>query len=129
MVQKRNRQSAKQAGTRFERQTADYLAQVLEDDRIDRRPKTGSKDRGDIAGLRHMGHRLVVECKNTSRVNLATWAAEAEVERGNDDALAALVVHKRHGKGDPASQWVTLTLGDFAALLSGDRTHLENEGE
>lgn len=129
MVQKRNRRSAKAAGTRFERLTADYLARVLEDDRIDRRPKTGAKDRGDIAGLRHMGQRLVVECKNTSRINLAVWAGEAEVERGNDDALAAVVVHKRHGRGSAAEQWVTLTLGDFAALLSGSRSHLEDEGE
>ena len=46
----RNRQSAKQAGARFERLLADYLAQVF-DTRIDRQAKTGAKDKEDITGL------------------------------------------------------------------------------
>jgi hypothetical protein len=116
----RNRQSAKAAGARFERLIADYLAATV-DDRIDRRVKTGSSDRGDIGGVRVHGQRVVLELKDCARINLAGWAAEAELERGNDDALAAAVVHKRHGRGDPADQWVTLTLADFTALLSGVR--------
>lgn len=118
----RTRASAKKAGSSFERSVADYLAEHV-DDRIDRRVKNGAKDRGDIAGLRHHGHRLVVECKNTAKTALGPWAAEAEVERGNDDALAGLIVHKRHGKGQPADQWVTLTLGDLVALLTLSRDH------
>lgn len=121
----RNRQSAKKAGTTFERQVADYLAQHV-DDRIDRRAKTGSKDRGDITGLRHLGERIVLECKNTSRLNLADWMKQAEIERGNDDALAGLIVHKRHGKANPADQWVTTTLRELTALLNG---HREEERE
>jgi len=101
---------------------ADYLAEHV-DDRIDRRVKTGAKDRGDIAGVRHMGSRVVIECKNTAKTSLAGWAIEAEAERVNDDALAGLVVHKRHGKGQAEDQWVTLTLGDLVALLTGTRTH------
>jgi len=120
----RTRASARKAGTWLERAVADYLAKHV-DDRIDRRVKTGAKDRGDIAGLRHMGHRVVIECKNTARTELGKWANEAEVERGNDDALAGLVVHKRVGKGQPADQWVTLTLGDLVALLTGSRDHLD----
>ena len=122
----RNRASAKKAGTAFERAVADYLNTTV-DDRIDRRVKTGAKDRGDIAGLRHKGQRLVIECKNTARINLGGWASEAEVQRGNDDALAGLVIHKRHGNADPAHQWVTLTLGDLVAILNGDRDHLEDQ--
>lgn len=117
----RSLRSAKAAGSRFERQVADYLRAALDDDRIDRRAKTGAKDRGDIAGLRHMGGRVVVECKNTARWTPGVWLSEAEVERGNDDALAGLVVAKRHGKGDPAEQVVLMTLRDFAALLCGAR--------
>jgi hypothetical protein len=116
----RTRTSAKAAGARFERAIADYLAATV-DDRIDRRVKTGAKDRGDIGGVRVHGQRVVLELKDCARINLAGWAAEAELERGNDDALAAAVVHKRHGRGDPADQWVTLTLADFTALLSGVR--------
>lgn len=117
----RNRKTAKDAGTRFESLVAAYLAAHI-DDRIERRRLSG-RDRGDIAGFRHMGARLVVECKNVSRLNLATWVTEAETERGNDDATAGLVVHKRHGKGDPSDQYVTLTLGDLVALLNGNRNH------
>ncbi|MEV4991235.1 hypothetical protein [Pseudarthrobacter sp. LMD1-1-1.1] len=121
----RTRASAKKAGTSFERMVADYLAEHV-DDRIDRRVKTGAKDRGDIAGLRHHGHRLVIECKNAAKTLLGPWAGEAEVERGNDDALAGMVVHKRHGKGRPEDQWVTLTMGDLVALLTLSRDHLNN---
>ena len=119
----RTRASAKAAGTRMETLVADYLAKHI-DDRIERRTKNGSKDRGDIGGLRHMGQRVVIEVKDTSRINLAGWASEAETERGNDDAGVATVAHKRHGKGRPEDQWITMTLGDFVALLNGDRTHL-----
>lgn len=116
----RNRQSAKKAGATFERKVADYLAQHV-DDRIDRRAKTGSKDRGDITGLRHLGERIVIECKNTTRLNLAGWMNQAEIERGNDDALAGLIIHKRHGNNQPGDQWVTTTLRELTALLNGYR--------
>lgn len=116
----RNRRSAKAAGTRFERSIADALAAHV-DDRIDRRVKNGNKDRGDIAGLRHMGGRVVIECKDTARVELGVWVNEAEVERGNDDAIAGLVAHKRRGHGDPLDQYVTCTIRDLVALLTGER--------
>ena len=119
----RSRRSARQAGSRFEREIADYLAEHV-DDRIDRRVKTGAKDKGDIANLRHMGQRIVVECKNTSRINLGTWANETEIQRGNDDAGAGLIVHKRHGKGQPGDQWVTMTLDDLIALITGEPKEL-----
>lgn len=117
----RNRATAKKAGTAFETLVVGYLRNVLHDERIERRAKNGAKDRGDISGLVHMGGRIVVECKNTTRTNLAGWATEAEVERGNDDAVAGIVVHKRHGKGQPGDQWVTMTLADFASILTGAR--------
>lgn len=116
----RNRASAKAAGSTFERKVADCLAKHV-DDRIDRRVKTGAKDRGDIAGLRHMGQRVVIECKDVAKLSIGTWVGEAEVERGNDDAVAGLVVHKRRGKGDPLDQYVTATVRDLIALLTGER--------
>lgn len=117
----RSRASAKKAGTAFETTIARYLAEHV-DDRIERRARTGRKDRGDLSGVRAPGGgRIVVEAKNVTRINLAGWAVEAETERGNDDALAGLVVHKRHGVADPGAQWVTLTLADLAAVLSGTR--------
>ncbi len=117
----RSRASAKQAGARFERLIADHLRDTV-DDRIDRRVKTGAKDRGDIGGLRHMGGRVVVEVKDYGgRLLVGPWLNEAEVERGNDDALAGIVVAKRRGTNDPADQTVLMTLRDLAALLTGTR--------
>ncbi|MEV0085243.1 hypothetical protein [Saccharopolyspora sp. NPDC050642] len=127
---KRTRSSAKAAGARFERTIADYLAEQV-DDRIDRRTKNGAKDRGDIGGVRLSpalrGGRIVVECKDSARVQLAAWAAEAETERGNDDAVAAVIVHKRHGIADPGKQWVTCTVADLVALLTGERPRTADE--
>ena len=114
----RSRASAKAAGSKFERDIADHLAKTV-DDRIDRRVKTGAKDRGDIGGVRVHGQRLVLELKNTSRINLGTWITEAHTEAGNDDALAGVIVHKRHGKGKPGDQWVTMTVNDLIALITG----------
>lgn len=107
-------------GSSFERLIADCLAEHV-DDRIDRRVKTGTKDRGDIGGLRHMGGKVVVECKNVAKMNLAGWIGEAEVERGNDDALVGMTIHKRRGKGQALDQYVTLTVRDLIALLTGER--------
>lgn len=115
----RTRQSAKKAGTAFERLVADYLANTV-DDRIDRRAKTGAADKGDIAGVRTpWNDKVVLECKNTTRTNLSGWIKEAEQERINDQAYIAAVVHKRTGKATPADQYVTMTLENFAKLLDG----------
>lgn len=122
----RTRASAKSAGARFEREVADYLAAVLDDDRIDRRVKTGARDRGDVGGVRVHGQRVVIEAKNTARVDLAGWCRQARTEAGNDDALVGVVVHKRHGRGAPGDQWVSMTVDDLVALLIGHRP--DNDG-
>ena len=125
----RSRRSARTAGTRFETSVADYLARHV-DDAIERRARNGSKDRGDISGLRHMRGRLVVECKDYGgQFKAAQWVGEADVERGNDDAMAGLVVAKRRGTQAPQDQWVLMTLGELVALINGDRGHYEQEEE
>ena len=112
-----------QKGATFEQGTADYLAAALGDDRIERRVKHGTNDRGDIAGLRIHGKRVVVECKNHRRMELAEWVDEAETERGNDDAEYGIVVHKRRGCGKAkfGGNYVTMTLETFAAIVAGGR--------
>ena len=118
----RNRQSAKQAGTRFETSIATYLAGELDDDRIERRRLSGRFDRGDIAGLRHHGQRLVLECKDYGgRLTVGPWVEEAHTEAGNDDALAGLVIAKRRGTTNPGAQYVLMTVNDLIALLTGHR--------
>jgi hypothetical protein len=117
----RSRASAKKAGTAFETLVADYLARTV-DDRIERRSRNGARDRGDISGLRHMTGRLVVECKDLGgQLRVGEWLTEAEIERGNDDGTAGLVVAKRRGTTNPAEQIVLMTLGDLVALLTGER--------
>jgi hypothetical protein len=117
----RSRASARTAGTRFESTIAGYLAKHV-DDRIERRTKNGAKDRGDISGVRHMGQRVVIECKDHGgRIEVGPWLTEADIERLNDDATSAMVVAKRRGKADPAEQIVLMTLGDLVALLTGER--------
>ena len=112
----RNRASAKAAGTRFERDVADYLATHI-DDRIDRRVKTGRTDKGDIGGIRVGPHRVVAECKNHTRIDLPGWYAEATLEAENDGSPLGVVIHKRRGAADPARAWVTMALSDFAWLI------------
>jgi hypothetical protein len=118
----RTRASAKAAGAAAERAVADYLAQALDDDRIDRRVKTGAKDRGDIGGVRARGQRFVIEVKNCARIDLAGWIAEAEVEQGNDDALSAAVIHKRKGTTNVGRWYVAMTVDQLVAILTGQRT-------
>ena len=122
----RNRATAKAAGARFERLVADGLAEALQDTRIDRKVKTGSKDKGDIANVRHGDHKIVIECKDRGgQFYAAEWVGEAEVERINDDALAGIVIAKRKGVTDPMKQYVVMEVSEFVALLRGDRKHME----
>lgn len=123
----RSRASAKAAGTRFETAIANALAAALDDDRIERRARNGSKDRGDIGGVRVIGGgRLVIETKDYGgRFQIGPWLTEAETERGNDDATAAIVVAKRRGHGDPLDQVVICTMRDLVAILTGQQVEHE----
>lgn len=115
-------QSAKRRGASWETAVADYLARHV-DDHVERRHLSGAQDRGDIAGLRIAGHRLVVECKATTAMDVAGHLREAATEASNDAALCGIVVQKRRGIGmdsddSMGQQLVMLTLSDFARLLN-----------
>lgn len=120
----RSRASAKQAGSLFESQIAGFLADALDDDRIERRARNGAKDRGDVGGVRTIdGQRVVVECKDYGgRLLPAEWVREARVEAGNDDAPVGVVVAKRRGKGAAAvgESYVLMELRDLAVFLGGE---------
>lgn len=116
----RTRASAKAAGSSFEKLIAEGLAELLGDDRIERRTKSGSKDRGDITGVKTIrGGRVVLEAKDVKVMALPAWLREAEVERGNDDAAIGAVCHKRRGSAKASEQYVTMDLATFARLLLG----------
>lgn len=117
----RNRKSAKNAGTAFELSIATHLATHI-DDRIERRVKHGAHDRGDISGLRVLGNRVVIECKEYGgRLLPGEWINEAHTEMGNDDATAGIVIAKRRGTTKPGEQWVLMTTDDLVALITGER--------
>ena len=119
----RTRATAKQAGAKFEGVVANYLAAHVSEF-IERRRQGGAYDRGDIGGVRCTGGgRVVIECKNyaAGAVHIEPWLTEAEIERGNDDAVAGVVVAKRSGVTDPGAQIVLMTVRDFVALLTGNR--------
>lgn len=125
----RTRASAKAAGTRFESLITAHLARVLDDDRIERRARTGGKDRGDVGGVRVHGQRLVIEAKDCARMDLPGWTREAQLEAAHDDALVGVVVAKRRGNGNPGEQWVFCTVDDLLALITGQRAHDPNNPE
>ena len=118
----RSRATARQAGTAFERLIADHLAAVI-DDRIERRTLGGSRDRGEVAGVRLAdGRRVVLECKDWSgRIDAATWVREAQLEASNDAAAAGVVIAKRRGTTRPEEQWVLMTVAELVTLLGGAR--------
>lgn len=119
----RTLRTARQAGALMETKTVEYLNWALDTDTIERRRPNGVNDRGDLSGIRYQGHRVVVECKNTSKMNVSKHLNEAETERGNDDALFGVVVQKRPGIGittreGQGRQLVMMTLATFALILN-----------
>jgi hypothetical protein len=124
----RSHARAKAAGTEMEVWTVEHLRRGLWRlpfaEFIQRRTKTGAKDRGDVANVRLPdGRVLVIEVKNTAKPTIGPWLKEAETERLNDEAAAAVVVYKRHGIGRTrmGEQVVTCTLDDLIVILGGER--------
>lgn len=118
----RSQASAKAAGSRHERSVADYLK--LHVSRfVDRMPKYGAKDRGDILNVETFNELPVaVEAKDYGgRLEAGTWLREAETERINLRAVAGLVIAKRRGTTDPGKQIVLMEVDDLIALLTGKR--------
>jgi len=120
---------SKAKGTRFEAAVVGYLRGALGEG-VERRALCGANDRGDVSGVYAHGQRVVVECKSTRRLELSRYLAEAEAERGNDDALAGCVVWKRprvtdRETGAMGQQLVLMTLEGFTALVTGQRPEIE----
>ena len=135
----RNRKSAKRAGADMETATASYLAWGLDDPRVERRHLSGSQDRGDINGIMHDQHRVVIECKNTARMDIPKHLDQAQKEAMHDGATFWAVVQKRRGIGinsreTVGQQLVYMTLEQYALLLNhgqplGPDQDIEDERE
>lgn len=117
----RNRQSAKKAGTAFENLIASGLRDALADSGIQRAPRWGAVDKGDIVNVRFHGQQIVIQTKDVARLDLPGWTNAAKVQQANAGALAGIVIHKRRGTTDPMRQWVTCTVAELVALITGER--------
>ena len=99
-------------GTRWETAIVSYLRSEGAV-QVERRARTGAKDRGDLAGL----PGVVVEAKNAQRTELAAWLSEAKREANHDGADIGVVWAHRRGKGSPADGYVVMDGATFVRLL------------
>lgn len=122
----RSRASAKAAGSKHERVIADYFRKYVSRF-IDKMPKYGANDRGDIANVETFNELpIAVECKDYGgQLKVGTWLAEAEVERINLKAVAGVVIAKRRGVTHAGDQIVLMTVDDFVAIVTGKRVERE----
>lgn len=105
-----------QKGGAFERELLKYLREVQGLD-TERLRLAGKEDEGDLL-VRFPQHRLVIEAKNVSRMDLAGWIREAELEANQYAAHRGItvpdfvVVHKAKGKATGRA-YVTTTLDQY----------------
>lgn len=106
-----NPQKAK--GSAYERLIADYLI-----DRgvpCERIPAGATADRGDL--WIPVIEFPTIDCKNHKAHSLGPWVDRAAEQAHNAGRHAGIVVHKRHGIGDPGRQYVTTSLEMFLSLM------------
>lgn len=113
---KRNRASAKKAGTSWESAIVKTLI-AYGFSHAERRRLSGSKDRGDIAGI----PGLVIEAKSVAKLDLAGAVDEANVEALNASARIGVAWFKRRGKSSPLDGYVVMDGATFLRLLEEDQ--------
>lgn len=112
---------AKAKGTRFESALVRYLRAGLEDDRVERRALSGSKDMGDLHHLFAHGSEGIVEAKSHKTVTfgkVSEWREQTLDERENADADFALLIVDVYGSPIGRSK-VHVTIRDFARICLG----------
>ena len=110
----RTAKTAKRAGAAFETETAQYL-ELMGLHGAYRRHTSGAVDKGDVAILGMP--EFLAECKYVPKLSLGYAFTETEAEAKNASAEWPVLVHKRHGKGQPQDQWVTTDLETLANIL------------
>ena len=96
------RTKPKALGTDYETANVVYARERTGDERIERRAMHGSRDMGDVYGIRAHGHEGIMECKRVERLSdalLDKFKAQALAERDNADADFVLLSVWRKGKG------------------------------
>lgn len=103
---------SKRRGTTAESAIVGYL-QTQGALHAERRALTGSKDRGDIAGI----PGVMIESKDHRRDGLPGFIDEVDVQKANDRADIGVCWHKRRGTADPGKWFVTMTGAQFVDML------------
>jgi hypothetical protein len=97
-------------GTRFEREVADYLAEVLPG--VDRKALHGNAVQGDISNFPDWA----LECKATKAIDLGGAIDEARVEAKNSKTRWFAAIVKRRRKG-VSEAYVVMTLEQYRRLM------------
>lgn len=108
----RNRASAKAAGTSWETEIVRTLV-ANGWPFAERRRTEGRNDRGDIAGVAG----VVIEAKNTTKLDISSALNEAQKEAENAGVQIAAAWIKRRGKSSAADGYVVMDGSTFMALL------------
>jgi hypothetical protein len=105
----------KAKGSAAERAVADYLnVRGLEAERV---PAGSNLDRGDIWVPDKSFPAIQV--KNHARLDLSGWVDDVAIQAKNAGRETGIVIHKRRGKGNPASWYVTCTLDTLITIIEG----------
>ena len=83
--------------------------------KADRSPLRGTKDMGDITGIKN----FVIEVKNQKKYNIPAWLRELEVEKQNAQKIHGVLVVKPVGVGlnRQGEWWAVMPLSDLATIL------------
>jgi hypothetical protein len=107
----------KAKGSAAERASCDYLnSRGIEAERV---PAGATLDRGDLWVPDK--NWPAIQVKNHARLDLAGWVDDVEAQAVNAGRETGIVVHKRRGKGNPASWYVTCTLETLVTLMEGTK--------
>jgi hypothetical protein len=105
----------KAKGSAAERASCDYLnVRGIEAERV---PAGATLDRGDLWVPDK--NWPAIQVKNHARIDLSGWVDDVAIQAVNANRSAGIVIHKRRGKGNPGSWYVTSTLDAFVTLMEG----------
>lgn len=110
--------ASKRKGTEAENAVVTYL-QSRGWPHAERRALSGTKDRGDLAGIYGIAGTVVLEVKNRRTVAVPAWLREALAEQQNANAAVGAVIAKPVGVGTTrVGDWhVHMTVKQLCDLL------------
>lgn len=106
----------KRKGDRFEIAVRDHCRGAGFD--ADRTRAGYARDRGDIhLAATAAGPQVIVQCKNTARLDLASFLRDVADQRTDAGARHGFAVVKRRGVGDVGRSYAVMELDDLLVLL------------